>query len=287
MKLQQSMRTHQKIKRMLTPAGALVVLALGSAGPVHAQQENESTVESTVTLGPLITYIGPGILPGTQPAAYVTTKSRVTLVAMPNPPEGATFEWFSDAGPVVGSANKLELGVLTKAGKIMYQANVVASNGSVTSRAVDLFVIEPGARLRLANLSTRVRITHDAPVVINGFVVEKQERSEGLAPRRVLIRAVGPTLTDFGVAEALADPQLRIFNADGTPYEWPPEIAVVDPSRDPVALAVKVGAFPLRPGAADFAAAPPLPPGGYTLHVSSIGGGDGDVLVEVYEIPEI
>ena len=54
------------------------------------------------------------------------------------------------------------------------------------------------------NLSTRVRVQTGENVGIGGFIVT------GTAPKHVLIRAIGPSLTGFGVPDALANPALEL-----------------------------------------------------------------------------
>jgi hypothetical protein len=103
-----------------------------------------------------------------------------------------------------------------------------------------------------------------------GFVVG------GKTPRRVLVRAVGPTLSNFGVANALATPALAVFSGQtpsgttNTGWADHPELA---------AAALAVGAFPLTPGSRDAARLLTLSPGSYTLQIS---GGAGEVLTEIY-----
>jgi len=60
---------------------------------------------------------------------------------------------------------------------------------------------------RLANISARALSGTGPSVLTLGFVI-------GPGPNKpVLIRAVGPTLSGFGVAGALADPVLTVFNS--------------------------------------------------------------------------
>ncbi|HEX9782956.1 MAG TPA: MBG domain-containing protein, partial [Opitutaceae bacterium] len=61
---------------------------------------------------------------------------------------------------------------------------------------------------RLSNISTRAVASSGDGIMIPGFV------TSGNAPRRLLIRAVGPALGQFGVAGAMTDPTLRIFTSD-------------------------------------------------------------------------
>jgi len=99
----------------------------------------------------------------------------------------------------------------------------------------------------------------------------------------VLVRAMGPSLTQFGLApgDVMADPRLELFSA-GT------RIAGNDNwGGDPqlAAVGTGVGAFaPRGPTTTDAILLLTLAPGNYTAQATG-GSGAGQVLVEVYEVP--
>lgn len=132
-----------------------------------------------------------------------------------------------------------------------------------------------GAELgdRLANLSTRAQVGTGAHVMIAGFVV-----GEG-APKRVLVRAVGPALAAFSVTGTLTDPVLELYDGKGalltTNDNWT--------AADAAAMA-GVGAFPLTAGSRDAALVATLAPGAYTAQVSGAVGTTGVALLEVYDV---
>jgi hypothetical protein len=64
--------------------------------------------------------------------------------------------------------------------------------------------------LSLANISTRGSLGTADNVMIVGFIVG------GGQPTNVIVRALGPTLADFGVSNTLADPTLELHNGNGT-----------------------------------------------------------------------
>lgn len=127
---------------------------------------------------------------------------------------------------------------------------------------------------RLVNISCRSKVTAD-DILIAGFVVE------GTAPKNVLIRALGPTLVEFGVANALADPVLTIYNSAGssvgTNDNWS--------SSEVSSAAAIVGATPLKAGSLDAATLVTLSPGPYSVQIRGKNSASGDALAEVYEIP--
>jgi hypothetical protein len=114
--------------------------------------------------------------------------------------------------------------------------------------------------------------------LITGFVLN------GNAPKRFLIRGVGPTLADFGVKAPLADPRLevhtRIDNRNrlvAVNDDWSDEPQVAETSA-------MVGAFPLREESTDAAIVITLSPGSYTALVTGFGTSIGEALVEVYSL---
>jgi len=132
-----------------------------------------------------------------------------------------------------------------------------------------------GGDARLVNLSARNRVGTGADILIAGFFIA------GTGTQRVLIRAVGPTLTTLGVGGALPDPKLEVFDAAGGRLaesdNWDPALA---------ATFAQVAAFPLSVGSRDSALVLTLPAGrGYTAQVSGVNNATGEALVEVYELP--
>jgi hypothetical protein len=126
---------------------------------------------------------------------------------------------------------------------------------------------------RFTNLSARNKVGVGANILIAGFTLE------GSGTRNLLIRAVGPKLTDFGVSGVLVDPKLEIYSGTTKLYEndnWSSALSTTFAS---------VGAFALNTGSKDAAITVALPAGGYTVHVSGADGGIGEAIVEIYELP--
>ena len=97
--------------------------------------------------------------------------------------------------------------------------------------------------------------------------------------RRLLVRAVGPTLAAFGVPGTLADPKLELYSGTTKIAEndnWGGDAQVA-------AAFTQVGAFGLPAASKDAVLLITLPPGAYTAQAS--GTGAGLALVEVYEVP--
>lgn len=134
----------------------------------------------------------------------------------------------------------------------------------------------------LRNLSTRGQVGTGANILIAGFVVG------GTTPKQVLVRAVGPTLTAFGVTNALADPQLLLMSGNTVIAQndnWSTPIGVGSASAAAISAAsASVGAFALGAGSADAVVIKTLAPGNYTAQVSGVSSGTGIALVEVWDV---
>ena len=124
---------------------------------------------------------------------------------------------------------------------------------------------------RLINLSTRGQVQTGDNVMIGGFIIG------GATPKKVLVRAVGPNLANYGVSGVLLDPSLQLFSGQ-TPIA----------SNDDWGIASNVaeiqasGFAPVN--GKESAILSTLNPGAYTAIVSGNGGGAGVGIVEVYEL---
>ncbi len=125
---------------------------------------------------------------------------------------------------------------------------------------------------RLVNVSV---LKHLGSGVTAGFVIG------GSSARRVLVRAIGPTLAAFGVDGTVADPRLTLFAGQterGGNDNWGGGSSLA-------AAFNQVGAFALAADSRDAALLATLEPGNYTVQVSGVGGTTGVALIEVYEVP--
>ena len=126
---------------------------------------------------------------------------------------------------------------------------------------------------RLINASVLKRISNSLTL---GFVIG------GATPTAVLVRAIGPSLTDFGVAGALANPRLEVVDGSGRTVAANDDWGGGGPLVDAFG---RVGAFALGATTRDAAVVVTLPPGSYTAQVAGEGSAGGTVLVELYEVP--
>lgn len=136
---------------------------------------------------------------------------------------------------------------------------------------------------RLANLSTRGLSLTGADQLIPGFVIA------GAGTKRLLIRAIGPTLGSFGVPGTLADPQLTLKRFDTATSAYV-DVRANDnwgtPAADAATIASvtsSVGGFALADGSADAAMVVDLPAGQYSAVAGGANNGTGVALVELYD----
>jgi hypothetical protein len=132
-----------------------------------------------------------------------------------------------------------------------------------------------GSTSSLSNVSARSVAGTGADVLTVGFVITGDE------PKTVLIRGVGPALSDYGVTGVLRWPELRLFDASGIPigdnWGWMTDVT-------PRSLFEHVGAFALRIGSSDAVLFLALPAGTYSAQLSGIGNTTGTALIEVYAV---
>lgn len=116
--------------------------------------------------------------------------------------------------------------------------------------------------------------------MITGFVVSGSE------PKDVLIRAVGPGLQMFGVANAVQDPVLELVSDTGpiaTNSRW----IVGNVGSVIETVSAQVGAFPLDPNSFDAVLLVTVAPGRYSAVVRDSSGQGGNTLIEIYDATEL
>jgi hypothetical protein len=132
----------------------------------------------------------------------------------------------------------------------------------------------------IVNTSTLAHVAAGTDQISSGFVIA------GRSSRTVLVRAVGPTLADFGLADPLVNPLLFLYQGDKLIAQsegWAPDD---DAEVRLTAAFDRAGAFRFSSKATrDSALLVTLAPGAYTLQVKSADGSGGATLVEVYDVP--
>jgi hypothetical protein len=124
----------------------------------------------------------------------------------------------------------------------------------------------------LSNVSIRGFVGTGDHVLIGGF-----SSSGGNGNIQLIIRALGPTLTQFGVNGALADPTLVLVNSNGN------LIATNDNWKNTQQSTIQATGF-APPNDLESAIFATLPNGNYTAIVAGKNGGTGIGLLEVYKV---
>ncbi|HEX2100010.1 MAG TPA: M12 family metallo-peptidase, partial [Candidatus Synoicihabitans sp.] len=137
----------------------------------------------------------------------------------------------------------------------------------------------------LVNVSTRAYVATGARAMFGGFVIS------GEGPKRVLLRAVGPTLgrAPYNVPGVLNDPVLRVYRggtllAENDDWGRDDRTGQAGYAAQVSAANERAGAFPLLEGARDAALLLELESGAYSAVVTGKGDAVGEALVEAYEL---
>jgi len=143
-----------------------------------------------------------------------------------------------------------------------------------------VYDLSPETNSILGNISTRAFVQTDDNVMIGGFIVQ------GTASKKVIVRAIGPELTQFGVPDPLADPTLELHDGTGALIasndNWPNTIIGGIITENQVREILNSG---LAPGNRNESAMiVTLPPGNYTAIVRGVSNTTGTALVEVYDL---
>ncbi len=167
--------------------------------------------------------------------------------------------------------NNLESAILTTLDPGNYTAIVRGANNTTGIALVEGYDLDPTAGSKFGNISTRGFVGTGANVMIAGVIVH------GLDSENVIIRGLGPTLTQFGVPNVLSDPTLDLRDSNGnslmTNDNWKDsqqaqiqESGLAPPDDSESAIAITLGA------------------GNYTAILRGKNNITGNGLVEVYEL---
>lgn len=191
----------------------------------------------------------------TNPIAIAATTAQVGLFPLP--------------------AGSLDAALLSTLDGGDYTAQVTGANHTAGIALVEIYDANPATASRLIAVSARSQVGTGDNILIAGFTVT------GNTPEKLLVRAIGPTLTTYGVDGVLADPKLELYGGSSM-------IAANDDwSGTPVLSSAfaATGAFALPANSKDAALLITLAAGSYTAQVSGVGNTTGVALVEVYEMP--
>jgi sugar lactone lactonase YvrE len=271
-----------------TPAGAKTTFASGFSTPAGLAFDSSGNLFISNFTGGRIDKIAPG---GARSAF-------ASGLSFPNglfvSPFGNLFECDSGSGNVfsytpTGVKTTFAGGFFQNPGVIMDEAGnafvtqnaagtiiKIGSTGARTTFAAGLFNPQYLAFERptgqLANISTRAFVQTGDKVMIGGFIIT------GSGQKRVIVRAIGPSLVNHGITNPLQNPTLELHDHTGT------VIASNDnwmnaPNRQEI---INSGLAPTNN--LESAILTSLNPGAYTAVVRGVNNGTGIALVEVYDL---
>ena len=161
-----------------------------------------------------------------------------------------------------------------------YTAIVRGVSNTTGVALVEVYDLNVGATPTLGNISTRSFVQTGDNVMIGGFIVE------GTGTKSVIIRAIGPELTQYGITNVLANPTLELHNAAGdliaSNDNWQTTIIGGIITINQVSEIQNSGHPPTA--ASESAIIADLPPGDYTAIVRGVSNTTGVALVEVYDL---
>ena len=161
-----------------------------------------------------------------------------------------------------------------------YTAIVRGFDNTTGVALAEVYDLSPSTASILGNVSTRSFVQTGDDVMIGGFIVQ------GTEPKNVIIRAIGPELSQHGIPDFLANPTLELHNRAGALIasndNWRQTIIGGIITQNQVQDIQNSGQAPADPSESAIIAS--LPPGNYTAIVRGVNNTTGVALVEVYDL---
>jgi hypothetical protein len=221
--------------------------------------------------------IGPSSgLPGAivDPVLELHDSSGATIATNDNWGDAPNKQEMIDFGLAPTSA--VESGILVTVPSnptgASYTAVVRGANNTTGLGLVEVYDLDSGPSSTLLNISTRGQVGADPNALIGGFFIG------GTDPKKIIVRAIGPSLAPFGIPNALTDPTLEFFDGNGNRLDsnddW-----MNSPDK------AQIEATGLAPShAKESAVIRTIPAGAYTAVVRGANGGTGVGSVEIYQL---
>lgn len=244
-------------------AGSYTVVVTNAAGAI------------TSTAGNLAVATPPTIL--ASPVSQAVRVGDPVIFSVDATGTALTFQWWRNNAPISGATSAtLALGSAAVGQAGEYKVTITSPGGSITSTAVTLTV---NAIARLRNISILTNIDAPGESFTMGYVLGGAGTS---GFKSLLIRAVGPSLSFFGLTDPLPDPKLELYAGDTKLDEndnWGGSTVLRD-------LSASVGAFGfLGTASKDSALIFNRPAGAnFSAVVSGVNNGIGPVLAEIYDV---
>ena len=216
-------------------------------------------------LGPSLAAFG---LLGTlqDPILDLRSQAGPSIIVNDNCAEAANSAQIPQTRPTDGR----ESAILTSLPPGSYTVIESGKSGTTGMGLVEVYDMDPAPSSQLANISTRGLVGTGNNVMIGGFIL-----GGGSSP--VLVRALGPSLAQFGVVNVVEDPTLELRDPHGT------LVAANDNWKQTQQSAIQATGIP---PADDHEAAifTILPSGSFTAIVRGANNASGIALLEVYTL---
>ena len=175
--------------------------------------------------------------------------------------------------------NDLESALIATLNPGAYTAILAGKNGGTGVGLVEIYDLAQAANSKLANISTRGFVDTGNNVMIGGLIVG----GGGGGPAKVIVRALGPSLSGAGVAGVLADPTLELHDGSGTTIATNDNWKINDQTGQSQEADIRATTIP-PPNDLESALIAILGPGNYTAIVRGKNNTTGVGLVEVYSL---
>ena len=181
---------------------------------------------------------------------------------------------FVSVGAFALNPNSKDSAILSTLSQSSYTSPISSSSNSSGLVLLEVYDTNSAISPNLINLSTKSYVS-SANTFTVGFVIG------GTGGLQLLLRGIGPTLTQYSVQNALLKPTLTLYQNSNVLMSnsgWSNSAN----SSEIQTKASQVGAFALPIGSADSAILVNLAPGAYTLSLTSSDGNSGTGLLEIY-----
>jgi hypothetical protein len=230
--------------------------------------------------------IGGFIVTGNEPKTVLVRGIGPSLsnFGVPNPLADPTMELHGPSGFVtlnnnnwrdtqeaeiqatgLAPTNDLESAILATLPPGNYTAIVKGVNNGTGVGLVEVFDLAQAADSKLGNISTRAFVSTGSDIMIAGFILGGNTGSPNM-----ILRGIGPSLSNFGVPNALADPTLELRDDNGALLR-----ANDNWMDDPEQAAIITAAGLALSNNLESGIAATLPPGQYTALLAGLNGGTG------------
>ncbi|PZR72782.1 MAG: hypothetical protein DLM73_12270 [Chthoniobacterales bacterium] len=219
-------------------------------------------------IGPSLTGVGPVLA---DPVLELHGPNN-SLITMNNNWRDSQETEIQNTG--LAPTDNLESAIVATLAPGNYTALLRGNNETSGVGIVEMYDLDPASDSQLANISTRGLVETGPDVMIGGFIF-----GNGTASERVIVRAIGPSLSGMGITNALADPTLELHDGNGA-------LLISDDNwQDDANQAALITATGMAPtDRLESAIVATLPPGAYTAIVAGNGGGMGVGVMEVYHL---